>query len=164
MPCTLTLGGIAVEQCASKPGLQTQVDIALVSDITTIGAAVDHAVSTITPAATKGFYKFFISRKENDLKSTPNENGGYTTELKGFLPKQEAAKAKILTKMNEAEAFIALATDQNGEKHLLGSLTHPVKARIEPSVTPRNGYTLTLMWEEHGDLPFFFTGTPTYAS
>lgn len=159
MACTITLADTAAELCASKPGLKTRMWWAKVSDITSIGAATDHVVSTITPVSTKGFYLLYITRKDNDQASTPNENGGYTTEIKGFISKQEAAKSKVFTQANGAEAFIFITEDQNGLKHIIGSVDHPVMVTFKPTTTPKNGYELQAKWDEHSDIPFIFSGT-----
>lgn len=162
MPCTTTLANIAAEQCPVKPGLKTELALGLVNDITSIGAAVNHAVSTITMESTKTFYKIMCSKKESDQKSTPNENGGFNTEVKYFITKQEAAKSNILTSLNGVEALVAITTDQNNEKTIVGAKDHPVMSKVEATKNPRNGYILTLTWEEHADLPYHFTGTIPY--
>lgn len=159
MPCTSTLATIAKENCPSRPGLKTTVYLALSSDITTIGAAVAHAVSTITMVATKVFAKFGADRKDNGQESVPNENGGYTTTAKFFMLRQEAAKSGILTGMNMVENFVVITEDQNGQKDILGSTDHPVMLTAKAVKSPRNGYEVEVKWEEHADLPFVFTGT-----
>jgi hypothetical protein len=164
MPCTPVLTHVAKEQCPTKPGLKTVVKLAFADDLTAIGAATDHAVATITATSPKGFYSINASRKEADIKSVPNEDGGYTTTVVYFVNKQEAAKAKIFNSINAVEAFVALVEDQNGAVQIVGAKDHPAKAMVETSVTPRNGYKFTLTWEEHGDLPFFFTGTAPAAT
>lgn len=162
MPCTTNLAAIAAEQCPVKPGLKTELALGLVNDITSIGAATNHAVATIVMEATKVFYKIQCSKKESDQKSTPNENGGFTTEVKYFITKQEAAKSNILTSLNGVEALVAITTDQNNEKTIIGAKDHPVMSKVEATKNPRNGYILTLTWEEHGDLPYHFSGTIPY--
>ncbi len=164
MACTITLAPIAAELCASKPGLKPKMWWAKVEDLTSIGAAANWVVSTITPVATKGFYPLFVKRKDNGLESTPNETGGYTTELKGFLSKQEAAKSQILSAANGAEAFIFITEDQNGVKDIIGSLDHPVMATFKPTKSPANGYEMVAKWEEHADIPLTFGGTVPLAS
>jgi hypothetical protein len=156
--CDCNLATIARECGRNAPGLSTQINVGCVDDITSIGAATNHVVNTITMASTKTFFTFNITRKDNDLKSTPNENGGYTTELKGFISKKAAAKSKVLTNLPSDENFVVLATDQNAYTEILGSLAHPVKIKAEAVTTPKNGYNVTVMWEEHADLPYQFTG------
>lgn len=157
--CTCNLAAINKECGRNAPGLKTIVYLACADDITSIGAATAHAVSTITEVALQGFFPINITRKDNDLKSTPNEDGGYTTELKGFVSKQSAAKANVLTQFATDENYIALAVDQNGVQHILGAIDHPIKAKVEATTVPKNGYNVTLMWEGHADLPFIYTGT-----
>lgn len=164
MACTTILANVAAEQCAVKPGLTTVLLLAFVGDLTSIGAAVDHAVSTIAATAPKGFYSINCSKKESDQSSKPNENGGFTTEVKYFVSKQEASKSNIFNSLNGVESLVAITTDQNGEKTIIGALDHPVLSKVEASKNPRNGYTLTLTWEEHGNLPYHFTGTVPMAA
>ncbi len=164
MPCTVLLANIAAEQCPVKPGLTTVLKLAFINDLTSIGAAVNHAVSTITAPATKGFYAINCSKKESDQKTTPNENGGFTTEVKYFVSKQEAAKSNVFNSLNAVESLVAITADQNGERTIVGALDHPVMAKVEATKNPRNGYILTLVWEEHGNLPYHFTGTEPAAS
>lgn len=159
MMCVCNLADVAKECGRSAPGIKTILRIACQDDITSIGAATAHVVSTITPVTDKGFFSIAILRKESDYKSTPNENGGYTTELKGFISKQAAAKANILTQANGVENFIVIPEDQNGVKTIMGSTTHGVIIKAEAVTTPKNGYNLTCTWEEHADLPYIFTGT-----
>jgi hypothetical protein len=160
--CTLVLATVARDQCPNRPGLTAEFSLGFTTDITSIGAATDHSVATITMVATKVFYRIAASRKESSLETVPNENGGFTTTAKYFITRQQAAKAKIFNSINATEALIAVVTDQNGEDQILGSLAHPVMVTVKPTVTPRNGYELTITWEEHSDLPFFFTGSLTY--
>ena len=136
--------------------------MAYVEDITTIGAATNFEVSTITMVAAKTFYKIAASRKESSQESVPNENGGYTTTIKYFVAKQEASKSKILNSLNGTEALVAISIDQNGFKNILGAKDHPLMCRIRATKNPRNGYEIELIWEEHGDLPLGFTGTIPY--
>lgn len=157
--CTCNLDDIDKECGRNAPGIKTTLRVACADDITSIGAATNHVVSTITPVIDKGFFTFNIIRKDNDLKSTPGEDGGYTTELKGFISKQAAAKANILTQLATDENYIVIPTDQNGLKHILGAIDHPVKMRAEAVTTPKNGYNVTVTWEGHADLPYIFSGT-----
>lgn len=157
--CTPALAAVAYERCPTRPGLKSTAWIAFADDVTSIGAAVNHEVATITMVATKVFYPMGASRKDNGQDSTPNENGGYTTNPKFFITKQTAAKHKIFTSMNQVEAFIVITEDQNGQKDIVGSKEQPCKATIKATKTPKNGYEVEIMWEEHSDLPFVFTGT-----
>jgi len=157
--CTCNLAAVDKECGRNAPGLKTIVYLACADDITSIGAASAHAVSTITEVATQGFFPINIIRKDNDLKSTPGEDGGFTTELKGFISKQTAAKSNVLTQFATDENYIAIAVDQNGVQHILGSIDHPIRAKAEPVTTPKNGYNVTLTWEGHSDIPFIYTGT-----
>lgn len=157
--CVCNLDDIERECGRNAPGIKTQIQLGCVDDVESIGAATNHAVSTMTMVTDKTFFTFNITRKDNDLKSTPNENGGYTTEAKGFISKKAAAKAKILTNLPTDENFIALVTDQNSYTELLGATDHPVKVKAEAVTVPKNGYNVTITWEEHADLPYQFTGT-----
>jgi hypothetical protein len=157
--CTCNLAAVNKECGRNAPGLKTIVYLACADDITSIGAATAHAVSTITEVATQGFFPINIIRKDNDLKSTPGEDGGYTTELKGFISKQSAAKSNVLTQFATDENYIAIAVDQNGVQHILGSIDHPIRAKAEPVTVPKNGYNVTFTWEGHADIPFIYTGT-----
>ena len=164
MACPTVLASIAQEKCPTAPGLKTTVKIAFKDDVV-IGAATNHAVSTITPADTDlGFYEFEIERKDNNLESTPTDNGGFNTELKGFIKRQSSAKSNILTGMNGVEDFVVIARDQNNNQHLLGSDEHPCLIQVKASVSPKNGYEVTIKWDEHADLPLFFTGTAPLAA
>lgn len=157
--CDCNLDDIERECGRNAPGLKTKIYPACVDDVASIGAATNHVVSTITMASTKTFFTLNIIRKDNDLKSTPGEEGGYTTELKGFISKKAAAKAKILTNLPSEENFIVLCTDQNGYTEILGSTDHPVKIKAEAVTTPKNGYNITVTWDGHADLPYNFSGT-----
>ncbi len=159
MACVCNLAKIDRECGRNAPGLQTQIYLACVDDITSIGAATNHVVSTITPVTDLGFYIFNILRKDNDLKSEQQEDGGYNTTVKGFISKQASAKANILTNLASDENYIAIVVDQNGLKHILGSVAHPIKVAKNAVTTPKNGYELTLTWEGHADLPLHFSGT-----
>ncbi len=158
MPCTCNLATIEKECGRNAPGLKTILYLACADDISAIGAATGHVVSTITPVASQGFFPINIIRQDNDLKSTPGDAGGYNTEVKGFISKQAAAKAAVLTQLATDENYIAVAVDQNGVQHILGSLDHPMKFKVEAATTPKNGYTLTGTWEGHADLPLHFSG------
>lgn len=160
--CTKTLANIARDACPNRPGLTSVVSLAYADELTSIGAATNHAVAAITPVATKGFFKINCSRKGSEQGSVPGEEGGYTTTAKYFVPRQEAAKSGILTGLNGTEALIAVTHDQNSEDQILGALDHPVRVKVSATKTPRNGYELEIMWEEHADLPLHFTGTLTY--
>ena len=157
--CTCNLAAVDKECGRNAPGLKTIVYLACVDDITSIGAATAHVVSTITEVASQGFFPINITRKDNDMKSTPSDDGGYTTELKGFISKQAAEKANILTQLATDENYVAIAVDQNGIQHILGAVDHPIKAKAEPVTTPKNGYNITLTWEGHADIPYIYSGT-----
>lgn len=157
--CQCNISTIDRECGRNAPGLTTILYVACVDELTAIGAATNHVVSTITPVATKGFFKWNITRKDNDEKTTPGENGGHTTEVKGFISKQSAPKSNILTNLPSEENFVVITEDQNGQKDIIGSLTHPCKIKAEPVKTPKNGYNITIMWEEHADIPLIFSGT-----
>lgn len=159
MACVCNLADVDAECGRNAPGLKTIIDLACVGDITSIGAATGHAVSTITPVTDMGFYMINILRKDNDLKTTPNEDGGYNTEIKGFVSKQAAAKAAIFTTLATDENYIALPRDQNGLRHIVGAVDHPAKVRVEAVTVPKNGYNVTITWEGHADLPLIFTGS-----
>jgi hypothetical protein len=159
MACVCNLGAIEKECGRNAPGLKTILYLACVDDIATIGAATAHEVSTITPVASQGFFPVNIIRQNNDMNSEPSEDGGYTTTVTGFISKQAAAKANVLTQLATDENYIAIPTDQNGLKHIVGALDHPVKVRAKPVTTPRNGYELTVTWEGHADIPYIFTGS-----
>lgn len=159
MACTCNLAAIDKECGRNAPGLKTIIYLACVDDITTIGAASSHVVSTITEVTDQGFFPISIIRKDNDLKTTPGEDGGYTTECKGFISKQSAAKANVLTQLTTDENYVAIVVDQNGKQWILGSTSHPIKAKAEAVTTPKNGYNLTLTWDGHADLPYEYSGT-----
>lgn len=159
MACECNLANIDKECGRNAPGLKTILHIACGDDLTSIGAATNHAVSTITPVTDKGFFKINIIRKDNDLKTTPNDDGGYNTELKGFISKKSAAKANVLTNLSTDENYVVIAEDQNSYKEILGAKDHPVKVKVEAVTVPKNGYNLTVLWEGHADLPYQFTGT-----
>lgn len=156
--CQCNLAEIEKECGRNAPGLKTTLYLGCVDDLATIGAAVAHEVSTITMVATKVLFPFAIIRKDNDLKSDPQDDGGFNTELKGFISKQAAVKADVLTQLATDENYVVIAVDQNGEQHILGALDHPVKVRAAAATTPKNGYNVTVTWEGHSDLPYFFTG------
>lgn len=159
MACPCNLADIEGECGRNAPGLKTVVHVACVGDLTSIGAATNHVVSTITPVTDMGFFKFTIIRKDNDLKTTPQEDGGFNTEMKGFISKKAAAKAKVLTSLATDENYIVIPEDQNSYKEILGAIDHPCKIRVESVTTPKNGYNVTVLWEGHSDLPLSFSGT-----
>lgn len=159
MACVCNLADIDRECGRNAPGLQTIVYLACVDDLTSIGAATNHVVSTITPVTDMGFFLFNIVRKDNDLKSEQQEDGGYNTTMKGFISKQASAKAAILTNLATEENYVAIVIDQNGLKHILGSVAHPIKVSKNAVTTPKNGYELSFLWEGHADLPLHFSGT-----
>lgn len=159
MACVCNLAVIEKECGRNAPGIKTVLSIACVDDVATIGAATGHEVASMTAVASQGFFTFNIIRKDNDLKTTPNDDGGYTTELNAFISKQAAAKAHVLTQLTTDENYIVVPTDQNGLKHILGALDHPVKVRAEAATTPKNGYKITVTWDGHADLPYIYTGT-----
>lgn len=161
MACTCNLATIDRNCARNAPGLKTQIYVACVDDISSIGAATNHVVSTITMVSTKLFYIWNIVRKENDLKSTPQEDGGYNTEGTFFISKQEAAKHNILTKLSADENYIVITEDQNDLKEIIGSTSHPARITVEPVKTPKNGYNIKVLWDGHGDIPYTFSGTPT---
>ncbi len=158
MACTCNLAAVEKECGRNAPGLKTILYLACVDDITSIGAATAHVVSTITPAAAQGFFSINIIRKDNDLSSSPNEDGGYDTEIKGFVSKQAAAKANILTQLATDENYIAIAVDQNGVQHIVGAVDHPIIVRAKPVTTPKNGYEITAKWAGHADIPYIYSG------
>lgn len=159
MACVNNLATIDRECGRNAPGLKTTFYVAAVDDVSAIGAATNHVVSTITMVSTKVFYAFNAIRKDNDLNSEPGEDGGFTTNGKYFIPKQSSAKSNILTQLSSEENYIVVTEDQNGQKDLIGSLTHPIKIRVKPVKTPKNGYELTLLWDGHADIPYVFSGT-----
>jgi hypothetical protein len=169
MACDCNLNDIASECGRNAPGLKTTLYVACVDDIATIGAASSHAVSTITATAAAdgppaieagGFVEWSILRTDNNQESTPGETGGMTTTITGVIAKQTAAKSNILTQPDGNENFIVLTKDQNGSLNIIGALDHPAKITVAAAKSPRNSYTVTIVWEGHADLPFFFTGTP----
>lgn len=157
--CADNLTHIAAEQCPTRPGLKSKFWLAQTDALTAIGAATNHEVSTITAASGDGFYALNGSRKDTDQKSTPDENGGYTTEVKFFLSRQTAAKHLNLSGLNGVEAFVAITEDLNGQKEIIGSLTEPAMVMVEATKIPKNGYNVTIKWENHADLPYIFTGS-----
>lgn len=161
MSCVCNLATISKNCARNAPGLKTQFYVACVDDISAIGAATNHVVATITMVATKLFYVWNVIRADNNLVSEPQENGGYNTTLTAFISKQEAAKHNVLTSLSTDENYVLVTVDQNGLKEIIGSLDHPVTIRVAPAKAPRNGYTLTALWQGHGDLPLTFSGTPT---
>ena len=161
MACTCNLAAIDRNCARNAPGLKTQLYIACVDDIDSIGAATNHVVSTITMVATKLFYIWNIIRTDNNLVSEPQENGGYNTTLTGFISKQEAAKHNILAQLSSDENYIVVSVDQNGLQEIIGATDHPARITINPVKAPRNGYNVSIVWEGHAMLPYTFSGTPT---
>jgi len=157
--CTCNLATVDRECGRNAPGMKTVFWLACVDDATSIGAATAHVVATITMVATKVFFPIHCIRKDNGLKSTPGEDGGFTTEGTYFISKQAAAKSNILTGLAAEENYIAITEDQNAQKDILGSTTHPIKVKITPTKTPKNGYEVKLVWDGHSDIPFIFSGT-----
>ncbi len=159
MACTCNLANIDRNCARNAPGLKTTLRVACVDDITSIGAATAHVVSTITPVTDKGFFTWNVIRKDNDLKSTPQEDGGFNTEGTFFISKQAAAKANVLTQLSADENYIVITEDQNDQKDIIGSVSHPCRITAEPVKTPKNGYNIKILWDGHADIPLTFSGT-----
>ena len=92
------------------------------------------------------------------MKSTQNDDGTYTTNGVLFLPRQAAAKAVALNTLGKSEANLVEWPMLNGERVLLGSMTHPVTVYVDAEAKPRNGYRLRVVWTEHANLPYHVTG------
>jgi len=164
MACVCNLADIDRNCGRNAPGLKTVVRIACVDDITSIGAATAHVVATITPVTDQGFFSINVIRKDNDLKVTPQEDGGYNTEGTFFISKQAAAKHNILTNLSSDENYLVITEDQNDVKEIIGTVAHPCRLTVEAVKTPKNGYNLKVLWDGHADLPLVFSGTiPTPA-
>lgn len=162
--CVCNLADVARNCARNAPGLKTVLRVACVDDITSIGAATNHVVSTITPVTDMGFFSWNVIRKDNNLESTPGDDGGYTTEGKFFISKQEAAKHNVLTQLSSDENYVAITEDQNDLKEIIGSVSHPCIIKCKTTKSPKNGYEITVLWEGHADLPLTFSGTvPTPA-
>ena len=161
MACVCNLATIDRNCARNAPGLKTQIYVACVDDISSIGAATAHVVSTITMVATKLFYIWNVRRQENNLVSEPQDDGGYNTTGTFFISKQEAAKHNILTSLSSDENYIVVTQDQNDLKEIIGSTAHPARITVNPVKAPRNGYNISVLWEGHPDIPYTFSGTPT---
>lgn len=161
MACVCNLATIDRNCSRNAPGMKTVLYLACVDDISSIGAATNHVVSTITMVATKLFYAINVRRQENNLTVSPQDDGGYNTVGEFFISKQEAAKHNILTSLSSDENYIAVTEDQNDLKEILGATDHPIRVTVEAVKSPRNGYNLRLLWDGHSDLPYTFSGTPT---
>ena len=163
--CDCNIDDIARECGKNAGGVKPLLYITCEDEVASIGAASDHAVSTITMRAaddpiTKGYFRQWkCSRKDSDFKSTQDEEGGqWNTEFKYFIPKQAATKAVVLNNLGE-DNNIGVVTDMNGAKRIVGELGNPVNITVEEVTTPKNGYAVTGKWTS-GYSPYFFTGTP----
>lgn len=158
--CTITLANVAKGTCPNRSGLSELLHATVRTDIATIGAATNHSVSTVTMEATKKFVVIEAVRENNSQDSTPNDNGTFDTEIKYFVPHQEATKSAVFTQMTGgSDAFVAITDDRNGEKNIIGTKTHGCMMKAKAVKTPKNGYELTISWTDHDNLPLFFTGT-----
>ncbi len=167
MACECNVAVIERECGRNAASIKPTWKVSCEDEITSIGAATDHSVSTITmraaaagpPEVTAGkFYAFAGSRKDADLKTTQDpETGVFTTEAKLFIPKQASAKAVILNNLGEDNNII-IVQDMNGAKRIIGEMGNPANITVEETTNPKNGYTLTLTWQS-GYSPYFFTGT-----
>lgn len=157
--CDFILEDIAADPCPNPAGVEPTLKITDVTQLTSIGAATNHVVSTITPATGGVVASYTGIRVDADLKSTQNDDGTYTTNGVLFIPRQAAAKAKQLNSLGKSEANILEWPMLNGERVLLGSLTHPCTVYVDAEVKPRNGYRLRVVWTEHANLPYHVTGS-----
>lgn len=167
MACACNIDDIARECGKNAGGVKPTLYITCEDELTAIGSATDHAVSTITvraydagpPEVTKGYFRTWnASRRDADFKSVQNEESGqWETEFTYFIPKQSSAKAAVLNNLGE-DNNIAIVTDQNGAKRLVGELGNPCNVIVEESTVPKNGYKVTGKWTS-GYSPYFFTGT-----
>lgn len=157
--CDFLLEDIGADPCPNPAGVEPQFKITDVTQIATIGAAVGHVVSTITPI-TDGLVRSFTGiRIDADLKSTQNDDGTYTTNGVLFLPRQAADKAEFLNTLGKSEANIIEWPMLNGVRQLIGSKTHPCTVYCDAEAKPKNGYRLRVVWTEHANLPYHVTGS-----
>lgn len=161
MACTCNLATIDRNCARNAPGLKTVLYVACVDDISSIGAATNHVVSTITMATDKVFFAWNVTRKDNDMKVSPQDGGGYNTEASFFISKQEATKHNVLTNLSTDENYVVVTEDQNDLKEIVGSVLHPCRVTVEAVKTPKNGYNVKVLWDGHADLPLTFSGTVT---
>ena len=156
--CDFLLEDILGDPCPNPAGVEPTLKMTDVTQMTSIGAAVNHVVSTFTPATDGVVVSFTGQRIDADLKSTQNDDGTYTTNGVLFLPRQAATKAKFLNTLGKSEAMLVEWPMLNGERVLLGAMNHPCTVYCDAEVKPRNGYRLRLVWLEHANLPYHVTG------
>lgn len=165
MACECNIGTIERECGQNAAGVKPTLYVTCEEQVATIGAATDHAVSTITMKAAAApdpagkFFKWYGSRRLGEYKSTQNEeSGAWETEAKYFLPKMTSAKSAILNALG-VDNSIAIITDMNGSQRIVGELDNPCNVFTEGSANGTNGYTVTIKWTSAHE-PYFFTGTP----
>lgn len=172
MACACNIADIDRECGKNAGGVKPILHITCEDEVSSIAAATDHAVDTITmraydagpPEVTKGYFRrWYPSRKDADFKSTQNEESGmWETEFKYFIPKQTSTKANVLNNLGE-DNNIAVVTDMNGALRIVGELENPCDVKVEEVTTPKNGYIVTGKWTS-GYSPYFFTGSPDVAT
>lgn len=168
MACECSVADIARECAANAAGMKPLVYVTCEDEVSTIAAATDQSVATITmrsassgpPAVTKGYFRrWYPNSKGFEFKSDQDaESGTWKTEAKFFIPKTTSAKSTVLTGLGE-DNNILVVTDKNGAKRILGELENPANVVTSEVAQPKNGYNVTVTWESAVS-PFFFTGTP----
>lgn len=168
--CTMT----AIEKfCGgvNAAGLQRRMYATCEDQITTIAApgADTHTVATITmrasavgpPAVTAGvFYEWHFSPKDQDYKSTKNEDTGeWNTEVKIFVPKREDEKSYLLNGLT-GDNNIFIVEDKNGKKVIVGELNNGASVGVIEQTNPMNGYVVTIKWTSSHS-PYFYSGSVT---
>jgi hypothetical protein len=146
-------------------GIKPYFAVACDDEVDSIGAATDHAVSTVTmraadtdPVVAAGkFHKWSGKRIDGDFKSEQNtETGMWNTTSKLFIPKLTAAKSAILNNLGEDNSHVVV-TDMNGAKRYVGEKDNPANVKVTEQTTPRNGYVIDITWESDHS-PYFYTG------
>lgn len=166
--CNCNLAAIE-RACKSRAGMKPHTYITCFDEVSSIGAATDMEVATISmraaatgpPAVDAGkFYKISHARKDGDYVSEMNEETGmWETKGKFFVSKLQAKTSAALDGLGP-EMGIVLPTDNNGQRRIVGDLDLPASFKITEQTTGKNGYMVEYMWEsDHA--PYFFTGTIT---
>ena len=164
MACTQTLAGITRDCLGNNGGIKT-VWLANYDDVSSLTEAAG-AITAVTMAASKKFYKYEFPRNTSSMSSNyavNAENGtSYVeTDLLMVFTRMDTAKRLEIVAMAQGN-LVAIVEDNNGNKWYLGH-DFPVTINAGDGLTgtargDRNGYSVTLR-DESAELPFPFTGT-----
>lgn len=164
MACVCTVAEIE-EFCGgvNAPGLDRMLSITCSDQVATIPAATAHVISTaITMTASPAgvFFKWFFSKEDSTWSSERDENGMWNTEVKIFVSQLAAEKTTVFNGLT-GDNMIAIVTDRNGKKRLVGDITNGASVKVKETSSPKSGYEVTITWQS-AYAPYFYTSTITY--